>query len=228
MSSRISVRTALSVCAAALLIRFRGQRAPARSPRSRLSRRQASTSAHRQYLRLRRRHLDLDQDGAPDIISVGDAAGGVKIWQNDGNGFFTDRSLVPGLQGSIPARSTPPSPPATTTTTETSISTSPLMASPTSSCADSNWTWTMSHQKPGSTPRGLRHLGGLRRRRLARFLPRQPHRNLFVGNGPALQENRLYRNNGDGTFTDVAVQMNVHDPGTPSRQLLRLQRRRTP
>ncbi len=224
MSSRISVRTALSVCvllacppalAGSGPIPFteeaasRGVNFNVRAPTGNIFGYGVGIA-------------DLDQDGAPDIISVGDAAGGVKIWQNDGNGFFTDRSLVPGLQGSIPARLySAVSAADYDNDGDLDLYLSAYGQPDILLRNDGDWTWTDVTSEAGLGDAGagcgiswvdFNNDGWLD------FYLANRTGTFFVGNGPALQENRLYRNNGDGTFTDVAVQMNVHDPGTPSFQ----------
>ncbi|MFQ5430712.1 MAG: FG-GAP-like repeat-containing protein [Phycisphaerae bacterium] len=41
--------------------------------------------------------VDLDQDGDPDLVALGRADGRVGIFENDGAGFFTDRTATSGI-----------------------------------------------------------------------------------------------------------------------------------
>lgn len=165
---------------------------------------------------------DLNNNGRLDIIAVGSSAGAIRIWENIGGGLFLDRSLFPATNPQVPMRLY-----------------SGVSAADYDNDGDldlyltaygqpdvllrnnGNWTWTNVTEQAGLGDPGagcgatwvdFNNDGWLDlyvANRTGTF---------FSGFGFANQNNRLYRNNGDGTFTDVAVEMGVDDPGSPSFQ----------
>ena len=224
MSSRISVRTGLSVCALFVC--------PLASAGSGLSPFTDESEARGVGFDVRPPTssifgygagiADLDQDGAPDIIALGEPGNGIGLFQNDGAGFFTDRSLEPGPQGGIPGRLySGVSAADYDNDGDLDLYLSAYGQPDVLLRNDGDWNWTDVTAEAGLGDAGAgcgMSWADFNGDGWLDFYLANRTGTFFVGNGPALQENRLYRNNGDGTFTDVAVEMGVDDPGTPSFQ----------
>ena len=154
---------------------------------------------------------DLDNDGDLDILIAGGLGGVFGLFENDGSGFFTDRSLTSGLQ--------------------------PMVASGIS-VADYDNDGDLDIHVPGwfEPSRLYRNDGNLTFTDVAAQAGidlsapsmaaawgdynRDGHLDLYqtvrtFTDGVEI-ENHFYHNNGDGTFTDVAVQLGIEAPGDPS------------
>lgn len=156
--------------------------------------------------------MDLDGDGDLDILVAGGLNGEFGLYENDGSGFFTDRTagsgftLMPNVSGI--------------------------------SAADYDNDGDLDIHVPGwKVPSRLyRNDGGLTFTEVGAFAGIDVDApSLGAAWGDYDQdgfldlyacvrtftddieiENKLYHNNGDGTFTDVAVQLGVEAPGDPS------------
>jgi len=170
---------------------------------------------------------DLNNNGSLDIIAVGDVTGGIRLWENDGTGHFTDRSLNAILNPQIPTRR------------YSGVSAADYLQS-----ADLIVQGLMrAHQRyqPDALPIVFDLLAqeGLVTAQAGLGDPgagcgvswvdfdgdgwldiyvSNRTGSFFSGSGHSWEDNRLYRNNGDGTFTDVAVEMGVDAPGMLSFQ----------
>lgn len=165
---------------------------------------------------------DLDNNGALDIIALGDPTGAIRIWENDGNGMFTDRTINPALNPLIPARRY-----------------SGVSAADYDNDGDldlyltawgqpdvllrNNGNWSFSNVTahaglgdPGAGC-GVSWVDFNGDGWLDIYVSNRTG-TFFAGAGHALEDNRLYRNNGDGTFTDVAFRIGVDAPGLLSFQ----------
>jgi hypothetical protein len=154
---------------------------------------------------------DLDNDGDLDILIAGGLGGTFGLYENDGSGFFTDRSLTSGL--------------------------TPMVASGVS-VADYDNDGDLDIHVPGwfQPSRLYRNDGNLT------FTDVAPQAGLDLS-APSMAaawgdynhdghldlyqtvrtftdgsniENHFYHNNGDGTFTDIAVQLGIEAHGDPS------------
>jgi len=156
--------------------------------------------------------LDLDNDGDLDIIIAGGVNGEIGVYENDGTGKFTDRSATSGI--------------------------APMPRASGISAADYDNDGDLDIHIPGwFVPSRLYRNDGH-----FRFIDVAHEAGVDV-NAPSMAaswgdydmdgnidlyacirtftdnveiENKLYHNNGDGTFTDVAVQLGVEAPGDPS------------
>ncbi|MFI4854479.1 MAG: FG-GAP-like repeat-containing protein [Phycisphaerales bacterium JB065] len=165
---------------------------------------------------------DLNNSGALDLIALGDAGNAIRIWENDGSGFFTERSLSPGLDDQIPAALySGVSAADFDNDGDLDLYLSVYGAPDVLLRNDGDWNWTNVTQSAGlgdtGAGCGLAWMDFNRDGWLDLYLANRTG-TYFSGTGPATQNNRLYRNNGDGTFTDVAPEMGVDSPGSPSFQ----------
>jgi len=155
--------------------------------------------------------VDLDNDGDLDIVIAGGQGGAFGVYENDGTGNFTDRTFGSGL--------------------------TPMVASGLSA-ADYDNDGDLDIHVPGwfQPARLYRNDGDFT------FVDVAPEAGVALS-APSMAaawsdydqdgwldlyqtvrtftdnaniDNKLYRNNGDGTFTDVATALGVHAPGDPS------------
>ena len=157
--------------------------------------------------------VDLDNDGDADLIATGAASGLVGVYENDGTGHFVNRSAASGIG---------------TMTRVCSVSAADYDG-------DGDEDLHIS-RSVGFTDRLYRNDGGFH------FTDVSAAAGIAVdGAGAAAcwgdyngdgwldlyvcyytgmennhTQNHLFRNNGDGTFTDVAVQLGVESPGDPT------------
>ncbi len=156
--------------------------------------------------------VDLDGDGDLDIVIAGGLSGAIGVYENDGTGHFTDRSLDTGM--------------------------APMVNACGLSAADYDNDGDLDIHIPGwFVPSKLyRNDGNFT------FTDVAPEAGVDI-NAPSMAaawgdynqdgwldlyatvrtftdgieiENHFFRNNGDGTFTDVAVELGVEAPGDPS------------
>ena len=165
---------------------------------------------------------DLNNDGALDIISLGDAAGGIRIWENDGTGHFIDRSLLPSQNPNIPARRySGVSAADYDNDGDLDIYLSAWGQPDVMLRNNGYWTFTNVTEEAGlgdaGAGCGVSWVDYNGDGWLDIYVANRTG-SFFSGTGQAHQDNRLYRNNGDGTFTDVAVEMGVSAPGMLSFQ----------
>jgi hypothetical protein len=155
---------------------------------------------------------DLDDDGDPDVILIGRADGLVGVYENDGTGHFIDRSDSTGI--------------------ELLLDTSGVIAGD----YDDDGDLDVHIGRWGVTDVLLRNDGGFQFADVAGIAGVGDQRraagcawgdynldgrlDLYVANrgGQLGQPNRLYHNNGDGTFTDVAGDLGVACGDDPTYQ----------
>jgi len=165
---------------------------------------------------------DLNNDGALDIIALGDATGAIRIWENDGTGHFTDRSLLPSQNPDIPARRySGVSAADFDNDGDLDIYLSAWGQPDVMLRNDGDWTFTNITEEAGlgdaGAGCGVSWVDYNGDGWLDIYLANRTG-SFFSGTGHAFQDNRLYRNNGDGTFTDVAAEVGVAAPGLLSFQ----------
>ncbi len=155
---------------------------------------------------------DLDNDGDLDILIAGGLGGAFGLYENDGSGFFTDRSLGSGL--------------------------APMINASGLSAADYDNDGDLDIHVPGwfEPSKLYRNNGDMTFTDVAAeagvnlsapsmaaawgdynqdgWLDLYCAVRTFTDNVEI--ENHFYHNNGDGTFTDVATTLGVHAPGDPS------------
>ncbi len=167
---------------------------------------------------------DLDNDGDPDIVAIGKAGGALGIYENDGSGFFTDRFVTSGAP-SLPAASSVIAADYdgdgdldifignigqqdvllrndgaftfTDVAAAAGIAGTALSATIGCSWAD--------YDNDGWVDLYVGNYTG-------RFLPTHAQN--------ATEQNHLYRNQGDGTFVDVAATLGVDDANSPTLQVI--------
>ncbi len=165
---------------------------------------------------------DLDNDGDLEVIAVGDAGNGIRIWENNGSGHFTDRSLFPSIDGLVPSvLYSGVSAADYDNDGDLDLYISGYGAPDLLLRNDGQWSWTNVTAQAGlgdsGTGCGLAWADYNADGWLDLYLANRTG-TFIQGQGMFAQNNRLYRNNGDGTFTDVAVEMGVDDHGAPSFQ----------
>jgi len=157
--------------------------------------------------------VDLDNDGDPDFIATGASTGLVGVYENNGTGHFINRSAGSGFAAM---------------TRICSVSAADYDGDGDEDLHITRWL--------GFTDRLYRNDGGFR------FTDVSAEAGIavdgagstscwgdyngdgwldlyvcyYTGASGSTVENRLFRNNGDGTFTDVAEQLGVHSPGDPT------------
>jgi len=165
---------------------------------------------------------DLNNNSWQDIIAVGASSGAIRIWQNNGNGTFTDRTLYPDFNPQVPARLySGVSAADYDNDGDLDLYLSAYGQPDVLLRNNGNWTWTNVTAQAGlgdaGAGCGVSWVDFNNDGWLDIYVANRTGTH-FVGSGLAMQDNRLYRNNGDGTFTEVAEQMGVHDPGAASFQ----------
>lgn len=157
---------------------------------------------------------DLDNDGDPDLVAVGSADRRVRLWTNDGTGHFTDHGPLPG----IPARLfNGVSFCDYDRDGDMDIMLSAYAAQATLLRNNGEWRFT-----DVTAVAGVGNYGAGQGMSWGDYNG-DGWMDLYLcnrTNAPAAlpRDNRLYRNNGNGTFTDVAAALGVSDPGAPSFQ----------
>jgi hypothetical protein len=154
---------------------------------------------------------DLDSDGDPDVVILGAADAHVGIFENDGSGFFTDRSAGSG------------------------IPTLPEASGFAAADYDGDGDLDLYFTQMGLANVLVRNDGGFQFANVTALagvgddgagtgpcwgdFDGNTYLDLYVPNyngavpGTQFKNNRLYRNNGDGTFADVSVAQTVDDHG---------------
>jgi len=160
---------------------------------------------------------DLNNNGALDIIALGDPGGIIRIWENDGNGNFTDRSINPLLNPDIPLRRySGVSAADYDNDGDLDLYLSAYGQPDVLLRNDGNWNFTNVTAEAGlgcpGAGCGVSWVDFNGNGWLDIYVSNRTG-TFFSGIGHSWENNRLYRNNGDGTFTDVAVEMGVDAPG---------------
>lgn len=165
---------------------------------------------------------DLNNNGALDIIALGDPNGGIRIWENNGTGHFTPRFLLPSQNPGIPARRySGVSAADYDNDGDLDLYLSAWGQPDVMLRNNGDWTFTDVTQEAGlgdaGAGCGVSWVDFNGDGWLDIYVASRTG-SFFSGTGHAMQDNRLYRNNGDGTFTDVAVEMGLDAPGLLSFQ----------
>jgi hypothetical protein len=154
--------------------------------------------------------VDLDNDGDVDLIAVGASSGQIGVWENDGTGNFTSRAATAGLGSIVPAGCA-----------------SGVCAADYDGDGDldifivtgggvfntpdrlyrnnGNWTFTAV-----STVAHVANIGSGMHASWADF-DNDGDLDLYVCNYDVSTADALYRNNGDGTFTDVSTAYGLNE-----------------
>jgi hypothetical protein len=165
---------------------------------------------------------DLNNNGSLDIIAVGDVTGGIRLWENDGTGHFTDRSLNAILNPQIPTRRySGVSAADYDNDGDLDLYLTAWGQPDVLLRNDGNWNFTNVTAQAGlgdpGAGCGVSWVDFDGDGWLDIYVSNRTG-SFFSGSGHSWEDNRLYRNNGDGTFTDVAVEMGVDAPGMLSFQ----------
>lgn len=156
--------------------------------------------------------VDLDNDGDLDIVIAGGQGGAIGLYENDGTGHFTDRSAGSGLLPMINASGLSAADYDNDGDLDIHI---PGWFEPSKLYRnDGNLTFTDVAAEAGvdlSAPSMAAAWGDYDQ---DGWLDLYATVRTFTDDVEI--ENHFYRNNGDGTFTDVATQLGVHAPGDPS------------
>lgn len=165
---------------------------------------------------------DLNNTGSLDIIALGDPTGAIRIWENDGTGHFTDRSLLPSQNPDIPVRRySGVSAADYDNDGDLDLYLSAWGQPDVMLRNDGDWDFTNVTEKAGlgdaGAGCGVSWVDYNGDGWLDIYVANRTG-SFFSGTGHAFQDNRLYRNNADGTFTDVAAEMGIAAPGLLSFQ----------
>ncbi len=154
--------------------------------------------------------VDLDDDGDVDLVVVGAATGQIGIWENDGTGHFTSRVITAGLGSIIPSSS------ASGVCAGDYDADGDLdlffcngggVANNADKLMRNNGNWTFTNVTAAA---GVGNLGSGMHASWADF-DNDGDLDLHVCNYDSSSPDALYRNNADGTFTDVAGPLNLND-----------------
>lgn len=156
--------------------------------------------------------VDLDNDGDPDVVAVGGPGGKVAIYENDGTGNFIDRTIgsgVPALQdGSGVTAADYDNDGDQDLFLTTWLVDNALLRN------DGNFTFTDVTVAAGVSDTGAGTGAAWADFNGDTWLDLYvPNRTNTLGNAA---ENRLYQNNKDGTFIEVAEALGVADIGAPT------------
>ncbi|MBL4591457.1 MAG: VCBS repeat-containing protein [Phycisphaerales bacterium] len=160
---------------------------------------------------------DMDNDGDVDIVVVGAASGQIGVYENDGTGNFTNRSLTTGMGLMF-------KPSGVSTVDYDNDGDLDIFIGSYSSAAD-NHPSRLYRNDGGFTFTDVTAASGLEsvcRGMAAAWGDYNQDGNIDLYysvrtlTGGDLQTNFLFHNNGDGTFTDVAVALNVDSEDYPT------------
>jgi hypothetical protein len=167
---------------------------------------------------------DLDNDGDPDLVTLGAASTIIGVFENDGTGHFTDRSATSGIppiaqaSGIISADYDGDG--------DLDLFFSAWIASNFLLRNDGGFTFTDVSVAAGVSGTPFGASSGC----AWADYDNDGEIDLYIANyvgisipgqgGLTTEENHLYQNQGDGTFIDVAAALGVQDPASPTLQAI--------
>lgn len=155
--------------------------------------------------------IDLDNDGDPDLVAMGQG-GAVGVWENDGTGHFTSRAAGSGMPTLV--RPSGLSAADYDNDGDLDVHLTDFLGADHLMRNDGNFTFTDVAASAGVNSGGFGYGG------VWGDYDGDGWVDLYVPNRTQTHAsailNHLYRNNGDGTFTDMAVALGVTDGEAPS------------
>ncbi|MFI4896248.1 MAG: FG-GAP repeat domain-containing protein, partial [Phycisphaerales bacterium JB059] len=155
--------------------------------------------------------IDLDNDGDPDLVAMGQG-GAVGVWENDGTGHFTSRAAGSGMPTLV--RPSGLSAADYDNDGDLDIHLTDFLGVDHLMRNDGNFTFTDVAAAAGVDSGGFGYGGAWGDYDGDGWVDLYVPNRTQTHSSPIL--NHLYRNNGDGTFTDMAVALGVTDGEAPS------------